>query len=271
MQQQSQLETISQYSFNGSNLFQVSVIRQLGENAGYKPVFTFFTLAPGVVDQNGARTYDFSNKIVLKVSLDKALAFSHALRMMVYGQQKLFGQFSIFVDGSKSKFNQGQGMNKSIMLFDNYDQQKGIRSISIVFKIGGGQGKSFICSPPDALAISDIVKEMVMEGIKVGNNLTKVNVERSNIASQNQQVSAPATSPYQSQPQVGGNMMHNQQQPMQPVQPPQPPQPPQQPQPEVVPEAVPQVDPSVNVGGSEAIINNVASGFENTLMDNAPF
>ena len=103
-QQQSSLESIFSYSWPANHLLQISLVRQASESANNKKQhFVFVTLAPGIKNPDGSRSFDFQqNKITMKIDLDKLLAFAEGIPYYVQGREAMIGPLTAFVDSSKS-------------------------------------------------------------------------------------------------------------------------------------------------------------------------
>lgn len=155
-EQQSKLENIFSYSFPSNNLLQISIVRQPSEQSYKKEFFCFVTLVPGIQNQQGGRSFDFNNRITMKVDGHQVTALAHATRASVRGQEAMIGQFSIYVDTSKSAYGGGgQGGGKSLIVRRGETQKKE-PAITIFFKQGQGQSFAFSMSPAIALAAADI-------------------------------------------------------------------------------------------------------------------
>lgn len=154
-QEQSKLENIFSYSFPANHLLQVSIVRQQSEQSYKKEFFCFITLAPGVQSQQGGRSFDFNNRITMKVDGHQVTAMAHAVRASVRGQEAMIGQFSIYVDTSKSAYG-GQGGGGKSMMVRRGETQKKEPAITFFFKQGQGQALGFSMPPATALAAADI-------------------------------------------------------------------------------------------------------------------
>ncbi|HQF36483.1 MAG TPA: hypothetical protein PLL26_02470 [Candidatus Dojkabacteria bacterium] len=149
------LESIFSYSFPANHLLQFSIVKQEAEQSYKKAFFCFITLAPGVQNQQGGRTFDFNNRITMKVEAYQITELSHALRAFARGQEGTFGQFSIYVDSGKSQFGQGGG-GKSMTIQKTANQKQGnAPMVTFFFKSGTNQALGYSISPYRALAIAD--------------------------------------------------------------------------------------------------------------------
>jgi len=157
MVEQNKLENIFSYSFPANHLLQVSIVKQASDQSYKKEHFCFITLAPGVQNQQGGRTFDFNNRITMKVDGHQVIALAHAVRAYARNQVDVIGPFSIYVDSSKSSFGQhGQG-GKSLFIQRNVSQkQNNSPIITFFFKVGQAQSLGFSMSPPMALAAADV-------------------------------------------------------------------------------------------------------------------
>jgi len=157
MAEQGKLENIFNYSFPANHLLQISIVKQPSEQSYKKEYFCFITLAPGVQSQQGGRTFDFNNRITMKVEGHQVIALAHAVRAYARNQAEIIGPFSIYVDSSKSSFGQqGQG-GKSLFVQRSVNQkQNNAPVIAFFFKVGQGQALSLPMSPAMALAAADV-------------------------------------------------------------------------------------------------------------------
>ncbi len=199
-QQGGGLENICNYSFPGNHLVQFSLVKQDVEQSYKKKYFFFITCAPGEQGQNG-RTFNFQNRITMKVEIDKALGLSHAIRGYANGRDQLIGQYGLYVDGSKSSFNQGGG---SKMVFINKGQDnKGNVVISLTFKQGQAQGFGYGMNIPNAVAMADVIEMMCKKGLELEFSRKDFNIQRSTVgvnqnANQNNFNNAPQPAEFNS-------------------------------------------------------------------------
>ena len=158
MAEQSKLENIFSYSFAANHLLQISIVKQVAEQSYKKEHFCFITLAPGAQNQQG-RTFDFNSRITMKVEGHQVLALSHALREYSNNRVDVIGPFSIYVDSSKSSYNQGQGGGKSLSIQRTINQkQNNVPMIVFFFKMGQNQSLGLPMSPSLALAVADVLE-----------------------------------------------------------------------------------------------------------------
>jgi len=149
------LENIFSYSFPANHLLQVSIVKQASEQSYKKEHFCFITLAPGVQNPQGGRSFDFNNRITMKVDGHQVTSLAHAVRAYVNNQIENIGPFSIYVDSSKSSYGQhGQG-GKSLMIQRSVNKQNS-PVIAFFFKTGNSQALAISMTPPMALAAADI-------------------------------------------------------------------------------------------------------------------
>lgn len=154
-QTQSKLESIFSYSFPANHLLQFSIVKQEAEQTYKKSYFCFITLAPGVQNPQGGRTFDFNNRITMKVEGYQITELSHALRSFARNQETALGPFSIYVDSGKSQYNQGGG-GKSMMIQKTANQkQNNSPMVTFFFKVGQNQALGYSISPYRALSIAD--------------------------------------------------------------------------------------------------------------------
>lgn len=177
--QQSSLQPVFQYSFPANNLFQISLVRDNDPNLpGYKKKhFCFLTLAPGEAGAQGGRTFNFTNKINLKQDVHKVLGLAHAFRAVARGQKAMIGNYSLFVDTSKSAYGaQGSGGVKQVFVNDyikkpqgkqNDPNTPGERMVSLGFRIGQNQPVGLMFSVPDALACADVLEFVGKLGLRL--------------------------------------------------------------------------------------------------------
>jgi len=154
-QTQSKLESIFSYSFPANHLLQFSIVKQEAEQSYKKAYFCFITLAPGVQSQQGGRTFDFNNRVTMKVEAYQITELCHALRSFARGQEALFGPFSIYVDSGKSAYGQGGG-GKSMMVQKTQNQkQNNAPMVTFFFKVGNNSALGYSVTPYRALSIAD--------------------------------------------------------------------------------------------------------------------
>ncbi|MCK9439483.1 MAG: hypothetical protein WC188_03970 [Candidatus Caldatribacteriota bacterium] len=155
MAQQGKLENIFSYSFPANHLLQISIVKQAVEQTYKKEFFCFITLAPGVQGQQG-RTFDFTNRITMKVEGHQVTALAHAIRAVIRGQDAMIGQFSIYVDSSKSQFNQGGGGKSLIVQRTQNQKANNAPMLTFFFKAGQSPALGISMNPPMGLAAADI-------------------------------------------------------------------------------------------------------------------
>jgi len=176
--QQSSLQPVFQYSFPANNLFQISLVRDNDPNLpGYKKKhFCFLTLAPGEAGAQGGRTFNFTNKINLKQDVHKILGLAHAFRAVARGQKAMIGNYSLFVDSSKSAYGGQGGSVKQVFVNDyikkpqgkqNDPNTPGERMVSLGFRIGQNQPVGLMFSVPDALACADVLEYVGKLGLRL--------------------------------------------------------------------------------------------------------
>ena len=164
---QSKLENIASTSFPGNHLLQFSIVRQETEQSYKKCYFFFITLAPGVTTQQGGRTFDFNNRITMKVESYQIGELAHALRSFARGQETQLGPFSIYVDTGKSAYGQqGGGQGKSLFLQRGQTQVKTgdtrppSPQVTMFFKVGTNTAIAYPIAIYRALAIADKLQAM---------------------------------------------------------------------------------------------------------------
>lgn len=170
------LQNVFSQGFTGVNLFDISVVQDTDPDLPFykNKFFVFLSMTPGVAGQNGGRTFNKDGKITIKTDFVKLMSIGHALRGLINGpgQGKTLGQFTIFVDPSKSEY--GNSANGSKMIFcGEYipkDKNSGVedfnkRQISISFKQGQGAIMGVSFSPTEALAVADVLEIMGRKGI----------------------------------------------------------------------------------------------------------
>jgi len=160
-QPQAKLENITSTSFPGNHLLQFSIVKQEAEQSYKKAYFFFITLAPGVQSQGGGRTFDFTNRVTMKVESYQIDELAHAMRAFARGQEAALGNFSIYVDTSKSAFGAQGGGGKSLFLQRGQTQVKQgdtrppSPQVTMFFKVGSNAALAYPMSPYRTLAVAD--------------------------------------------------------------------------------------------------------------------
>ena len=159
-QAQAKLENITSVSFPANHLLQFSIVKQDAEQSYKKSYFFFITLAPGAQNPQGGRTFDFNNRITMKVESYQIDELAHAIRAFARGQESIFGPFSIYVDSSKSAHGQQGAGGKSLMIQKTQTQQKQngpppSPTVTFFFKAGTNAALGYSMSPYRALAVAD--------------------------------------------------------------------------------------------------------------------
>ena len=158
--QKSKLESIFSYSFAANHLFQVSLVRQAAEQTYKKEYFCFLTIIPGVNQQGGGRTFDFSNRLTLKVDGHQVDALAEAIKYYVKGKEALIGPYSIYVDSSKSQYSQGGGGGKSLAIQRTSTKNKkqvDVPMLTIFAKAGNNPALAISMTPASAIAMSHVL------------------------------------------------------------------------------------------------------------------
>jgi hypothetical protein len=156
----STLQNVFNKSFPGSNLFQISLVKDTNpELPFYKNKYFFFiSMVPGMKTQEGGRTFDVNNKIQLKVEVEKLLALSKSIHMIA-SRMVEEGRFSIIADSSRSQHSQGQGMYKTVFASEyNATGNNPQRLISIGFKAGRDKPVGCVFTPSEAFAIAQFIE-----------------------------------------------------------------------------------------------------------------
>ncbi len=173
MQQQQNLQVLFTYNKPGVNLLQISIVRQLNAELQFqRKIFCFLCAIQGVATQGGNRTFDYHNRINMKVEYDKILALGKAIRAYALGAENSFGPFSIYVDSSKSQFGSGSGA-KSMRLQRGIDNKTNAPIVALFFKTQ--TSPNAIVMPltiPEALALSDICQWIAMKCVDLDFELT---------------------------------------------------------------------------------------------------
>lgn len=159
------LVQISNYTFTGSHLLQLSLMYNKNtEDKNYKrEYFVFLTLIPGEkANTLSGRNFNFSNRITLKVELEKLLALGYALEDMAKGTN-IIKNFQIYTDATKSQY--GGNTSKAVYLKE-ITSKDGEKVIGIGFRLGQNPPNQFNVSPAMALAIADICKVIAKLGIE---------------------------------------------------------------------------------------------------------
>lgn len=202
------LTQISNYAFTGNHLLQISLMKNEATDKDYKrEYFSFVTLAPGEKTNTGGRTFNFDNRITLKVDLEKLLAFGYALEMYAKGQGNIAGTFQIFTDATKSAYGGSNATTKTMYLKEM--TQKDERIIGLGFKLGQNAASQFNVSPTTALAIADICKMMANMGIE--RELNKAMNRQSVDSYQNKKIPSPPVPSGSNAPQFNNGSSDGQQ------------------------------------------------------------
>lgn len=160
--QQSKLENITSVSFPANHLLQFSIVKQEAEQSYKKQYFFFITLAPGVQNPQGGRTFDFNSRVTMKVESYQIKELAHALRAYARGQEAAYGPHSIYVDSGKSAYGQQGASNtgKSLSMQKNANQKTNAPQVTFFFKAGTNQALGYSMTPYRALAIADEIEEL---------------------------------------------------------------------------------------------------------------
>ena len=177
---QSQLTNIFSKSFTSANLFEFSLVRYDDPNLPfYKPrYFTFFSFIPGVQDQNG-RTFDRSQKIIMKVSLEKVLSIAYSIKAVVNRyNQTVYPNYSIQTDSSRSAYGGNSGFK--MCFCSEFTDKKNKRKISFSIKANQNQPFGITLEPVEALALADIFELVGKHGLKLELNTKRTFVGQNN-------------------------------------------------------------------------------------------
>jgi len=158
-EQKSKLESLFSYSFAANHLFQISLVKQPVEQSYKKEHFCFLTVIPGVTQQ-GNRTFEFANRITLKVDGHQIDALAEAIKYYVDGKEQLIGPYSIYVDSSKSQYSQGVGGGKSFAIQRTMTKNKknqDVPMITIFVKSGNNPTLAISIPPAGALAMANVL------------------------------------------------------------------------------------------------------------------
>lgn len=156
----SQLESIFSYSFPANHLLQFSIVKQEADQSYKKAFFCFITIAPGVQNQQGNRTFDFNNRITMKVEAYQLSELAHAMRIFARGQDSAFGNFSIYVDSGKSQYGQGGGGKSMSIQRTTNQKQNNAPAVTFFFKQGQNAAIGYSMTIYRALAIADKLEFM---------------------------------------------------------------------------------------------------------------
>ncbi len=177
---QSKLDQTATYQMTSNHALSVSLMYD-AENQ-YNPYFIFLNLAPGNTGQDGRRSFDFQNTISLKIGLDKLSELRYALQAYARGQQAVTGDFTIFVDGTKSTYNNGTGVKKSAKLNwiagDPQSQWNKGPTVSFSFKSGDNKANAFMMSPVAALTLAEICGKLFDKGLDLHMNKNAVSFKK---------------------------------------------------------------------------------------------
>ena len=80
------LEQIYSYTATGNHALSVSLMYDA--DSKFKPYFIFLNLAPGKKQDDGGRTFDYSNTTSLKIDLAKLSELRYALNVYAKGQHQ---------------------------------------------------------------------------------------------------------------------------------------------------------------------------------------
>lgn len=205
MAQQSTLQNIYSKSFPSQNLIDISIVEDTSpDRPFYKPrYFNFISISPGVKDQQGNRTFDRQQRIIIKCDYDKLFGLAHAIRNVIRGGQS---NFSIIADSRKSSYNNGSGGIKSCFpsIYSKQGQNnEQIKMFSLSFK---GEGNPFgnSMSLPDGLGLAEIIQKIADKTMELDMDANTMAVGRvdqnsNQRPSQQQQSQQQSQQPQQSQ------------------------------------------------------------------------
>lgn len=156
------------YSLNANHSLSIAVMRDDETQYDNNRYYCFISVAPRILRDDGQASYDYKNSITFKVQPVRVAELGNALDIYAKGQQKLIGQFGIYVDSSKSKY--GDNLKKYLSLMTGTDKNNN-PVINLIAKTSNMEkGHSLQMNVPTALALSTTCKIIYEEIIKLGFN-----------------------------------------------------------------------------------------------------
>lgn len=166
-----QLTNVFNRSFQGHNILEVSLVKDTDPNLKdyVKKHFIFLSIIPGVNKQEGGRTFDRNNRIVIKTDCEKLIALAYALRSWCKNEKI---PYSIFVDPSKSSHSK-ETETKAIFCGEYIPKDKSQklvpekRQVAISFKKGTNNPIGITFPIAEGLAVADIMDFIGKKGIEL--------------------------------------------------------------------------------------------------------
>jgi hypothetical protein len=162
-----QLVPIASFGFPFNHLLNVGLMQRIPPpNINYPDLkekfFFFITLAPGITEQGGNRTYDFKQgKTTLKFSSREIAGLANILRQCGIGND---GNVLPYTKFSKSG---QQSKNVSVWISSKQQQGQGVTQITkqINLSVQGSAKHNISLSSAEALAMSDILMKLFDKAI----------------------------------------------------------------------------------------------------------
>jgi hypothetical protein len=197
-----QLVPIASFGFPANHLLNVGLMQRIPPpNLNYPDLkekfFFFVTLAPGINEQGGGRTYDFKQgKTTLKFASREIAGLANILRQCGIGNDANVLPYTKF---SKSGQN---SKNVSVWISNKQSQQQGVTQITkqINLSVQGAAKNNISLSSGEALAMSDMLMKLFDKAIELEIN---------------QQIMTPAVSKTPQPPPQQQASQYQQQQPQQ--------------------------------------------------------
>jgi len=199
-----QLQHIYTYNKPLANLFQISVVRQVtSESPFQRHVFCFLSAIPGENTQAGGRTFNFQNKITMKVDYEKILSLANAIEAYATGKEAAFGPFTIYVDSSKSQFTSSSG-GKSMGMQRGADKH-GNPVVNLFFKTQTSQAIAISLSIADALSVAGVCKKIFARCFDLDFDISAQTSQTGTFPNQamTQQTTVPPSRPPAAAPRTG--------------------------------------------------------------------
>ena len=164
------LNNICSYSFTGSHLLVVQLVRSIPNNDKYsasKPQYFFMlTLAPGEKVDGGynndvSRTYKFEKSINIKYSIHELMSLGFSVKRFALGQQQVIGNYV--------KFSRSQTGTKRVTVWESSKVEKGqkgdITKRLINITLSANENHTFNFNVEDAHSFAEIVEILAKKAV----------------------------------------------------------------------------------------------------------